>query len=84
MAAGQSREQRPRRPFRSHRRLRCAEQSDDDLRRLDGANLLGDTWVLSDPNGEKVIPRWTQIIPQTTPPARRFSSASDMIRFTIR
>jgi hypothetical protein len=41
----------------------------------DGTNLLGDTWVLSDPNGQKVIPRWTQIVPETTPPARRFSSA---------
>jgi len=41
----------------------------------DGTNLLSDTWVLSDPNGQKVIPRWTQIVPQTTPPARRFSSA---------
>lgn len=41
----------------------------------DGTNLLGDAWVLSDPNGQKVIPRWTEIVPQTTPPARRFASA---------
>jgi hypothetical protein len=41
----------------------------------DGTNLLSDTWVLSDPNGEKTIPRWTEIIPLTTAPARRFASA---------
>jgi uncharacterized lipoprotein YmbA len=41
----------------------------------DGTNLLSDTWVLSDPNGQSTLPQWTEITPQTTAPARRFSSA---------
>ncbi|HEY3971911.1 MAG TPA: kelch repeat-containing protein [Candidatus Sulfotelmatobacter sp.] len=41
----------------------------------DGTHLLNDTWVLSDANGNGVLPKWTQIIPLTTAPARRFASA---------
>ncbi len=41
----------------------------------DGTNLLGDTWVLSDPNGQSKLPQWTEINPQTTAPAHRFSTA---------
>ncbi len=41
----------------------------------DGTRLLSDTWVLSDPNGQGILPTWTEIVPQTTAPARRFSSA---------
>jgi hypothetical protein len=41
----------------------------------DGTNLLNDTWVLSDPNAQGTRPQWTEVIPQTVAPGRRFSSA---------
>lgn len=41
----------------------------------DGTNLLNDTWVLSDPNAQGTRPQWTEVIPQTTAPGRRFPSA---------
>jgi hypothetical protein len=40
-----------------------------------GTALLADTWVLSFANGQGGTPAWTQIVPLTTPPARRFHSA---------
>ncbi len=40
-----------------------------------GTALLGDTWVLSNANGQGGTPAWTQIFPLTTAPARRFHSA---------
>ncbi len=40
-----------------------------------GTALLGDAWVLSVANGQGGTPSWSQIIPVTTAPARRFHSA---------
>ena len=42
----------------------------------DGTHLLNDAWVLSDANGNGVLPKWTEIAPLTTGPGRRFSSAT--------
>jgi uncharacterized protein YbjT (DUF2867 family) len=42
----------------------------------DGTNLLGDTWVLSSANGQGGTAAWTQIVPLTTAPTRRFHSAA--------
>ena len=41
----------------------------------DGANLLSDTWILENANGQGGAAAWTEIVPQTTAPARRFASA---------
>lgn len=41
----------------------------------DGAHLLGDSWVLSSANGQGSTPAWTQTLPLTTAPTRRFHSA---------
>jgi hypothetical protein len=40
-----------------------------------GTALLGDTWVLSFANGQGGTSAWTQIVPLTTAPGRRFHSA---------
>jgi hypothetical protein len=40
-----------------------------------GSALLGDAWVLSVANGQNGTPAWSQIVPLTTAPARRFHSA---------
>jgi hypothetical protein len=40
-----------------------------------GTALLGDAWVLSIANGQGGTPSWSQIIPATAAPARRFHSA---------
>jgi len=40
-----------------------------------GTNLLGDSWILSNANGEGGTPAWSQIVPLATGPARRFHSA---------
>lgn len=42
----------------------------------DGTHLLNDAWVLSDADGNGVLPRWTQIVSLTSGPGRRFSSAT--------
>jgi hypothetical protein len=40
-----------------------------------GTALLGDSWVLSGANGQGATPAWTQVLPLTTAPPRRFHSA---------
>lgn len=40
-----------------------------------GTALLSDTWVLSVANGQGGTPAWSQILPLSTPPLRRFHSA---------
>jgi hypothetical protein len=40
-----------------------------------GTSLLSDAWVLSSANGQGATPAWTQVVPLTTPPLRRFHSA---------
>jgi hypothetical protein len=40
-----------------------------------GTSLLSDAWVLSAANGQAGTPAWTQVVPLTTAPARRFHSA---------
>lgn len=42
---------------------------------FDGTNLLNDTWVLSSASGQSTS-MWTEIIPATTGPGRRFASAT--------
>ncbi len=40
-----------------------------------GSSLVADAWVLSIANGQGGTPSWTQILPLTTGPARKFHSA---------